>query len=405
MVILSNLKIWNHQKRDFEIQDLEVDYNPSLIKILGNEIDCRDYLGIPPGIDLHVHFREPGFTHKEDMITGAEAALFGGVLTVLDMPNTNPVTDSINDLKYKRELTKKQDIVDILIAAAITNNNAEDISELDEYCDAYKIFMSDSSGDLTIDEERIISALDNLEELETNKPIIFHAEDPNILKEHDFESDHNKKHPPEAEAVAVQKILQWAKDYSSLKLHITHVSSSLSSKLLELVNTPNLTSDTCPRYLFFNQATDLEEHLKKVKPPLRNTRDSRILVESLAMGIIDMISSSHSPHTIEEKENECLSGMPGVQELLPTVCTLINLGDLEWERAIEAFYKFPSSLLNIKEKAIKEEIVILDPHTPFHVDSDWIKSKAGWSPFQNKMLRGSMKYIIKNKQILVQNEL
>ncbi len=403
-MIFSNLKIWNKETREFEIRDIEAEYDPALIKLEENTIDCRDYLGIPLGIDLHVHFREPGYEHKEDFLSGAEAALFGGVLAVLDMPNTKPVTNSVDTLKQKRELARRQNVVDILIAAAITNQNAEEISFLDNYCDAYKVFMSESFGDLIIKEENIVSALNHLEVLESEKPVIFHAEDPGILKEKESESLHYKQRPAEAEAVAIQKIMQWAKDYQSLKLHVTHVSSSLSLKLLELSNIGNLTTDTCPRYLYFNQNSEIDENYKKVNPPLREEKDSYSLIEALSTGIVDMISSDHSPHTIEEKKNDNLSGMPGDQELLPALFTLVHSGEIEWERAIEAYHTFPSKLLNLGEKPILENFLIVDPYTPFLVDSDWIRSKAGWSPFQNRMLYGSTKYVIKESQILIQNE-
>ncbi|MHA1199745.1 MAG: dihydroorotase [Candidatus Heimdallarchaeaceae archaeon] len=403
MVILSNLKIWDHQKRDFEIKDISVDYDPSFIKVEGEEIDCRDFFGIPPGIDLHVHFREPGFEHKEDMLSGAEAALFGGILTVLDMPNTNPITDSVEALKHKKELANKQALVDILLAASINNRNYGRITELNEFCDAYKIFMNNLDENLKIEENNIYTALNQLEDIESDKPIIFHAEDSTCLEEHKNETLYHKRRPPETEAIAVQKILQLAKDFSSLKFHITHLSSSLSLKFLKLGKIPNLTSDTSPRYIFFNHSTPMERNLKTVIPPLRNESDSSKLKEFLATGIIDMISSAHSPHTIEEKMQENLSGMPGVQELLPSILTLIQNGELEWERAIEAYHSFPSKLLNIRQESINENLVIVDLYTPFHVNSEWIKSKSKWSPFQNTMLNGSLQYVIKDSQIQMQS--
>ena len=405
MITFSNLKLWNENTREFELRDIEANYNPALFSINGDVIDCRDFLGVPLGIDLHVHFREPGYEHKEDFLSGAEAALFGGVLTVLDMPNTNPITDSVETLRQKRILSQKQDVVDILIAAAVTNTNFAQINALDAYCDAYKIFMSESFGNLKIDEANINSALSILEDIQTIKPIIFHAEDPNILAEQENESSHYKQRPADAEAVAIQKILQWAKDYSSLKMHVTHVSSSLSLKLLELADIPNLTSDTCPRYLYLNQFSELDEVLKKVNPPLRQETDNSMLIEALSMGVIDMISSDHSPHTLEEKKQSQPSGMPGVQELLLSLFSLVHSGELEWERAIEAYYTFPSKLLNIEKKQIEENFLIIDPYTPFMINSSWIKSKAGWSPFEKKYLYGLPRFVIKDSTVIVQNEI
>ena len=405
MVNFSNLKLWNSDKRDFETRDLEANYNTSMMKLESEDIDCRDYLGIPLGIDLHVHFREPGYEHKEDFLSGAEAALFGGILTVLDMPNTNPITDSIKELKQKRKLADKQNVVDILLASAITNNNSSQITQLDSYCDAYKVFMSESFGNLMINEDYINVALTNLEELETKKPIIFHAEDSVILKEREHETSHYRKRPAEAEAIAVQKVLQWAKDYKSLKFHLTHISSSLSLKMLEIANNGNLSSDTCPRYLYFNQFSNLDENFKKVNPPLRQETDNNMLIEAISKGTIDMISSDHSPHTIEEKKMLQPSGMPGVQELLPSLFTLVHNGDLEWERAIEAYYSFPSKLLNITARPAEANLLIIDPFTPFTINKEWIKSKCGWTAFENTILFGIPRFVIKNSQILIQNKI
>ena len=404
MVIFSNLKIWDKEKRDFQIQNIEVNYDSSIFRLEDNTINCRDFLGIPFGVDLHVNFREPGYENKEDMLSGAEAALFGGILTVVDMPNNKPLADSIEAIKNKRNLSKKQEIVEILIAAAITENNYNEVASLEPFCDAYKIYMSEYLGELKISEESILSALEKLEDIGTSKPIIFHAEDSTTLSNMERELSNYKRRPPEAEAIAIQKILQWAKDYSSLKFHITHISSSLSLKLLELANSSNLTTDTCPRYLFFNQNSELDEKLKIVTPPLRKESDNNSLIKGLSTGIIDMISSDHSPHTLEEKMKENLSGMPGVQELLPALITLIHSGELEWERAIEAYHNFPLKLLNIGEKPIEENFLIIDPYTPFLVDENWIQSKAKWSPFQNKMMYGSIKYIVKDSQLLLKVE-
>ena len=402
MLTFSNLKLWDVEKRRFEVRDIEVDYNPSLIKLNQNNIDCRDYLGVPLGVDAHVSFREPGYEYQEDILSGAEAALYGGVLTVLDMPNTKPITDSVETLKQKQIIARKQNVVDIKIAAAIHDRNIEKIKELSHYCDAFKIYITAPSEDLFIEEDKITLALSNLEDINSNKPVIFHAEDPNILKSKNKEISFYKRRPAEAEAVALQKILQWAKDFANLKFHVTHLSSSLSLRLLELSNISNLTSDTCPHYLFFNQFSDLDEEIKMVNPPLRQEFDNQALLQALSVGIIDMITSDHLPHTIEEKIQEKAIGVPGVQELLPVLFTLVHSGELEWERAIEAYHLFPSQLLNLTEKPISENLLIIDPFTPISVDSEWIKSKAGWSIFQNMMLYGSLKYVIKNSQLIIQ---
>ncbi|MCG3227536.1 MAG: dihydroorotase family protein [Candidatus Heimdallarchaeota archaeon] len=401
MVEFTNLKTWNQERKDFITSDLNFSINENTTGISKKEIDGSNFVCLPIGVDIHVHFREPGYTHKEDMKTGVEAALHGGISAVLDMPNTNPVTDSVDQILFKKKTGERYDYVDILIAAAITDGNYQNLKQIDEHCDAYKVFLSESFGDLAVKEENVEGALNQLEQIESSKPIIFHAEDSLILKSKADEKEHAKQRPPEAEAVAIQSILRWAHDYPSLRFHITHVSSALSLKLLEIATLDNLSTDTCPRYLFFDQTSDLSPSFMKVNPPLRSTNDRNQLIEALSKGVIDMISSDHSPHTIEEKEKSNPSGMPGVQELIPSLITLVQANEIEWERAIEAFHVFPSKLLKIEQNDVTENCMIVDLSTPFEVDKNWIKSKSQWSPFEGRMLNGQIKYVIKSGEIIL----
>ncbi|NPD89246.1 MAG: dihydroorotase family protein [Asgard group archaeon] len=401
MMNITNLKVWNHERKDFITSDLSFRINKRITNLGEKEIDGSNLICLPTGIDIHVHFREPGYTHKEDMKSGTDAALYSGISTVLDMPNTNPITDTLDQILLKRSIAEKHDFVDVRIAAAITDRNYLNLMKIDEHCDAYKIFMSESFGNLAVKEENIEEALNQLEQIESSKPIFFHAEDSLILKSKVDEKEHAKQRPPEAEAVAVQSVLRWAHDFPSLRFHITHVSCTLSLRLLELTALDNLSTDTCPRYLFFDQNSDLSPSLKKVNPPLRTASDRNNLIEALSKGVIDMISSDHSPHTLEEKKTSCPSGMPGVQELIPSLITLIQANEIEWERAVEAFHVFPSKLLNIEPKDISENCMILDVSNPFEVNKSWIKSKSKWSPFEGKMFYGQVKYVIKSGEIIL----
>ena len=400
MIEFTNLKVWNQESMDFAISDLCFVVNENISIASDKKIDASDYVCLPQGIDIHVHFREPGYTHKEDMISGAQAALHGGIATVLDMPNTNPITDSVKQIEHKRRIAENVNFVNILIAAAITDKNYDDLKSIDEYCDAYKIFMSESFGNLSVKDENIENALRNLEQIESSKPIFFHAEDATLLKSKTDETEHIKQRPSEAEAVAIQRILRWAHEYSSLKFHITHVSSALSLKLLEFNVLDNLTTDTCPRYLYFDQETALSPSLKKVNPPLRFPTDRIQLIDALSKGVIDMISSDHSPHTLEEKEDSKPSGMPGVQTWLPSLITLVQTNELEWERAIEAYHTFPIKLMNLESKDMSQDCIIFDISNPFEVNKNWIKSKSRWSPFEVKMFYGQVKCVIKSGEIV-----
>ncbi|MHA1418981.1 MAG: dihydroorotase [Candidatus Heimdallarchaeaceae archaeon] len=391
-------------KRAFVQQDLDFSQDESTSKLVGNEIDASELIAIPPLVDIHVHFREPGYEHKENIQSGSKAALSSGIFTVLDMPNTNPITDSVETILQKKTLADKQQYVDLLVAAALTEKNYNELDEIDVHADAYKIFMSESFGNLSISYETIEQNLAKLESIESAKPIFFHAEDPVILKQSKSYSTHYRRRPPEAEASAIQQVLSWALEFPKLKFHITHISSGLSLRILELSKHENVTLDTCPRYLYFNQTSEIEEKLKQVNPPLRTSIDSDLLLKSLATGLIDMVSSDHSPHTLEEKLEKSVSGMPGVQELVPSILSLINKGEIEWDRVIESLYTFPSTLLNLPKMDLSQNMIIMNMSDPIEITKNWVKSKSNWSPFENQLFVGQMLYAVKKGRIVFENE-
>ena len=404
MVKLSNLKCWNIQQRDFQIIDIEVQDKLNLLSSKKQEIDCSGLIGIPSGIDTHVHFREPGFEHKEDMLTGALTALNGGVTTVLDMANNNPITDSVESILQKKKLAEKQQFIDILIASAITNRNYKKLDEIDPFCDAYKIFLPEFEGDLKIDEERISISLASLEEIETGRPIIIQAEDQEIISRYNNKETHQKQRPPEAETIAFQKIFNWAKDFRSLKMHATLLSNSLSIKMLEMTHLPNLTSDTSFRYLLFDVENVPPEYAAKVNPPFRSKMDRNLLLKAFATGLIEIICSDHAPHTLEEKAKNNPSGIPGIQEILPTLVTKIKQSELEWDRVIEAFHIFPAKLLDIEiDNYHARNLVILDENVPFKISKDWVKTKVKWSALQGQNMFGRIHFVIKDGILKLHN--
>jgi len=405
MMRFSNLKCWDIDQRDFRINDIEVNDPDNLISSSNKEIDSSNLIGIPSGIDMHVHFREPGFEYKEDMMSGSLAALYGGVTTVLDMANNRPITDSVETIEMKRKLAEKQNNIDILIAAAITNRNHTELNKIDEVCDAYKIFLPEYEGDLVISDDNIFTSLSELEQIGTKKPIIIQAEDQEIISRYRKETSHQKQRPQEAETIAFQKIFNWAKEFRSLNFHATLLTSSLTLRMLEMANLTNLTTDTSYRYLLLDENSSLPSYAKKVNPPFRTSIDRELILKALATGLIEIICSDHAPHTLEEKEISDPSGIPGIQELLPTLISLIQRGELEWERAIEAFHTFPAKLLNLDTTVNSSaNMVILDSNTPFNVTKDWIKTKVRWSVLEGRSLYGNVQYVVKNGDLALKKE-
>ena len=331
------------------------------------------------------------------MTSGSLTALHGGVTTVLDMANNQPITATVDTIVAKRKLAKKQKYVDILIAAAITNKNHTELDKIDELCEAYKIFLPEYEGDLVISDESIFASLTKLEQIGSKKPIIIQAEDQEIIARYKKEETHQKQRPQEAETIAFQKIFNWAKEFQSLSFHATLLSSSLTLRMLEMANLTNLTTDTSYRYLLFDENSSLPSYAQKVNPPFRTSIDKELVIKALATGLIDIVCSDHAPHTLEEKEDIDPSGIPGVQEMLPTLISLIQNGELEWERALESFHTFPAKLLNLDTTSNRtENIVILNHNTPFNITKDWIKTKVKWSVLESKSMYGRVQYVVKN---------
>ncbi len=239
--------------------------------ILFEKIDPNDELYlIPTAFDLHVHFREPGLTWKEDLSTGSLAAMNGGVSVVLDMPNTKPPTLFVEDVEHKRTLAKKVKHINVLISAAISNKNIEQIESVSKVVDAFKVYLDYTYNAIPIDLEVLDEALDRLESLAFDKPILFHAVQPSekARMENDIEE----------ELEGVKKVVELAKKHPKLKMHVTHVSCAVCWDFLLEHSPRNLTRDTSIRYI--EKVSDaLEPWQRSVNPPLRDEENRKKMLD------------------------------------------------------------------------------------------------------------------------------
>ena len=253
-----------------------------------NFIKFRKKIIIPAGIDIHVHFREPGLTKKEDFSTGSLSAAFGGISCVFDMPNTIPPTYNIKNLEKKIELANNKSHVDFGIYVNINNENLSELSKFEKKCSGFKIFMSETSNFFQNKKIDLISIFEKISL--SDKPVLVHAEDQKCLENNNIRVnnliDYNNSRPSECENKAINDVFKAAENLN-LKIHICHLSSINNNNNLNLIKNrlKNITFGVTPNHLFFNIEKDFNKNsYLKVNPPIRNVSDNISLFKGIKNG-------------------------------------------------------------------------------------------------------------------------
>ncbi len=343
--------------------------------------DFGDKLLLPGGIDAHVHFRDPGLTHKEDFGTGTTAAAFGGVTCALDMPNTIPPTTSLTALKEKARVAGNKAFVDFGLYAGVTQNS--NIEELSEVAIAFKIYLATTTGDLLFNDYETLPKM--FEQISgTKKTVCVHCEDGSLMDKAvkpDTLKEHLKSRPNRCEASAIEKVIS---RLDTAKVHICHVSTAEGVRLVE---DANVTSEVTPHHLFFNSDAKLGS-LGKVNPPLRERRDSEALWGALSRGTIDIMASDHAPHTLEEKEifSEAPSGVPGVETMLPLMLWRVKHHKFDLVRLVNAASERPGEIFEVNKGKIEvgydADIIMVDMREESEIEGKNLHSKCGWTPYE-----------------------
>ena len=295
---------------------------------------------LPGAIDSHVHFRDPGYSHKEDWRTGSAAAACGGVTTVFDMPNTKPPTGTLDALALKLEHAKASH-VDYGIHALLDESNIDQLEALiDAGATSFKCFMGNTFGNLPAPSDgAILEAF----EIFARRGVrcVVHAENPSIMARRQQRMEaagrsdahaHLAARPEVCEIEAIGRAIAFA-EWTGARLHIAHHSAADSLYLLRDAKRRgvDVTSETCPQYLLLNTA-DMGRlgGILRVNPPVRDARHNAPLWDALVEGVIDMIATDHAPHAPEEKTREsiwtCDCGFPGVETQMSLMLTEINKG-------------------------------------------------------------------------------
>ncbi|MDR0421155.1 MAG: dihydroorotase [Prevotellaceae bacterium] len=383
-------------------------------------IDASDLILIPGVIDDHVHFREPGLTHKADIRSETAAAAAGGVTSFMDMPNTVPAATTICNLEKKYEAAKEKSLINYSFYFGATNQNMDEIRKINaENVCGIKIFMGSSTGNMLVDDEKI------MEEIfaQSPTPIAVHCESENIIKaniEHFkriFGNDipfeyHYKIRSREACITSTKHAIELAQKYNS-QLHILHISTAEEVELLANCKTnKRISSETCPHYLWFD-SSDYQnmQELVKCNPSIKTQADKKALQHAVANGIIDIVATDHAPHLLGEKRNSylnCPSGLPSVQHSLNVMLELVRKNILTVETVVECMCHNPARIFSIKNRGFirigyKADIVLINPDTKWQPDKSNILYKCAWTPFENTVFNSRITHTFVNGNLVYHN--
>src|SRR3990172_1006156 len=335
-----------------------------------------DDLILPGGIDLHVHFRDPGATDKEAFATGTTSAAIGGVRCVFDMPNADPPAVSASALEAKHRAVSSKANVDYGLYTGIAGTRPPGIPA--GLAAGFKIYTAESTGGLSTLWRQVPAVLDALRD--STAPVVVHAEDPTLFTPAGKDlAGHHLSRPPAAEGSAIQVVAEHL-----ARAHVTHVTSAEG---LGAARSAGLSMDVTPHHLLFDILAKHAARLK-VTPPLRPPPHRARLWEAFRSDAIGLLASDHAPHILEEKERftEAPSGTPGVATTYPAMLRLVKSGSLELSRLVDAFCARPAALFSLNKGAIEvgkdADLAVFDPRDVVAVTAKRTRYKCGWTAFE-----------------------
>lgn len=363
------------------------------------EVDCEGLFLLPGAIDLHVHLREPGLTHKEDIASGTEAAVMAGVTTVLDMPNTVPPTTTLERLKEKAAIADHSARCHMRFYMALTSDNLDEIERASSHpaFAGVKVFLGSTTGQILLEDLSVLErALDRVPAL-----FAFHAEIESVLARtrgsvaQPTARDHHVLRPAEAVVEGARLVADFASK-PGRRLHLCHLSAAGEVAVLRACRPGSRpTAEVTPHHLFFTwEDTEHLDNLLKVNPPIREASDRQALLEALRDGTLDAIATDHAPHTLEEKARpylEAPSGVPGLDTLVPATLRLVQEGSLTLPAAVRLLSENPARIAGFPRKgAVAEgydaDLILCDLRATWTPSSRDIRCRCGWTPFWGRTL-------------------
>jgi dihydroorotase len=382
----------------------------------GGHIDARGKIVMPGVVDVHVHFREPGLTAKGDMVSESRAAVAGGVTSVLEMPNTQPPTTSLDALERKFDLAAERMHTNYSFYLGATNDNLAEVRRLNprEVC-GVKLFMGSSTGNMLVDSNYALSALF------AESPVVIsaHCEDEAMIRANaerfrqtnprDPASIHPLVRTAEACYRSSATAVELADRYSA-RLHVAHLTTARELALFDTKPYRNkrITAEACVPHLWFSEA-DYPRLANRIKcnPAIKTAADREALREALSTGRLDLVATDHAPHLREEKRHtywHAPSGIPMIQHSLVAMMQLVSEGVLSIETLVERMCHAPATIFSIADRGFLRpgyhaDITIIDPASPWKISAENILSKCGWSPLEGTRFSSRVTHTIINGQV------
>jgi dihydroorotase len=381
-------------------------------------IDAAGLHVLPGVIDSQVHFREPGGEHKEDLASGSEAAVRGGVTAVFEMPNTSPLTTTAAALADKLARAKGRMWCEHAFYVGATRENVDDIPDLEMLPGSagIKVFIGSSTGDLLIEDEAGLAAV----LAKTRRRSAYHSEDEARLRERagmrrqGDPASHPVWRDAEAAMISTERLVRLARA-AGKRVHVLHVSTAEEMRFLA-AHKDVATVEATPQHLTLAAPEAYAAHGSHVQmnPPVRDAVHRQGIWWGLRAGIVDVLGSDHAPHTAEEKARPypaSPSGIPGVQTLVALMLDHVAAGRLTLEHLVDLTAHGPQRVFGIAGKGriaagYDADFTVVDLKRRRTIGADWLASKAGWSPFVGREVTGwPVGTIIRGRRVMWEDEL
>lgn len=394
--------------------------NDNIIEAVGESLECEadkvidcEGLTIIPGIcDMHVHFRDPGQTHKEDIFTGAEAAAAGGVTAVACMPNTTPVCDNAETIKYILKKGRESKIKVYPVGCITKGLEGKELCDFDELKKAGAVAVSDDGR--PVKNARVMGEA-MIKAHYAGLKVISHCEDLDIINGGIINAGRIARElgvkgmSRSSENVVTAREIQLAMDLE-MPIHIAHVSTKECVTLIRnaVRHGVMVTSETAPHYFTLTE----EELLKRdadyrMNPPLRTDADVKAITEAVADGTIDCIVTDHAPHSKEEKADfeKAPNGVVGLEtSLAATLTRLYHTGKVRLMQIVRMMCETPRIILGVEGGSIEPgavaDIAVVDLNEEWTVDPEKLHSKSKNTCFKGMTLKGKVKYTLVNGKIV-----
>ncbi len=364
----------------------------------------KEYCIFPGFCDVHVHFREPGFSYKETIKSGSLSAARGGYTAVCTMPNLKPVPDNADNLKLQTDIIKRDAVINVYPYASITVNEAgNELSDMKAMNDAIA-FSDDGRG--VQNDDMMRSAMIKAKELD--KIIVAHCEVNELLKggyihDGEYAKQHNHRGIcSESEYAQIIRDIKLASEIGC-KYHVCHISTKESVEAIRQAKKAgvDITCETAPHYLVLDDSY-LQEHGRfKMNPPLRSSADREALIEGILDGTIDMIATDHAPHSQEEKSKgleKSMFGIVGLETALPVLYThLVKKGIITLEKLVDLLCVNPRKRFGIP---MNDDFTVWDLNEEFTVDPDEFLTMGRSTPFEGEKLFGRCVLTVCNGKVV-----